>query len=160
VGAREVRQDRVLQQAADQVGIVDAAERAAHIVFQQPETGVVDVHVRPGQGRRGGRPAAHDGGHLNLGHPDRARERGQVPAVELARQAQQRGAQVRQVRLELLALVLAEEQRPGQVAAAVKGVKQHRWGADQLAGREAAPLELVEIQRGQTRSVHLDAPRF
>jgi hypothetical protein len=153
----ELGQDRVLQQSLRHVRVVDAADRAAHVQLEQPETALVDVQVRPGERGGLGITAAQDGRYLDVGHPGGAGERGQVAPVEPGGQADQRGAQVRQVGLELIALFGAEEERPGEVPALVQRPEELRFqlfAPDQLAGGNAASLDLVKVRSAEARSVH------
>jgi hypothetical protein len=141
----------MVQQFGAHIGVVEAAERAAHVELQQLEAGVVDVHVGPGLPRHLTAPAAQDGRDLDVVHPDRPGEGGEVTAEQPVREIDQRAAHRLHVGVQLLLLLVPEEQRPGEIAALVVRVQPvvPRQSPDQFRGRDAAALQLVQVQRRQ-----------
>src|ERR1019366_450143 len=99
-------------------------------------------------------PAAQDRRDLDRRRAGGARERARVAAEEQVGEADQRSTQILQVGVQLVALRVPDEQRPGQVPAEVEAVEQAglRHSAAQLTGASALPADLFEVTCGELRA--------
>ncbi len=99
--------------------------------------------------------AAQGGRDLVVTRTHGSREGLEIAAEQPVWQAHHRRVDHRKVRVELLALRLADEQRPGQIPPVVDGVQQlrSRQRAEQIAGLGAPSPYLVQIQRGESGAV-------
>ena len=155
VGPCEVGEHRMLEQRPAHVGALHAADRAAKVELEQAEAGLIGVQVGAGKPADRSAPAAQGGRDLVVTRTHGSREGLEIAAEQPVWQAHHRRVDHRKVRVELLALRLADEQRPGQIPPVVDGVQQlrSRQRAEQIAGLGAPSPYLVQIQRGESGAV-------